>query len=255
MLPEHTFSTMVGDNELIYKTGKLAEQAGGAVTAQLGDSVVLATATMSKHVREGLDFFPLSVDFEEKMYAAGRIPGGFFRREGRPTTEAVLASRLTDRPLRPLFPDGMRNEVQIIMTTLSSDSIHHLDILALNAASAALHISDTPWNGPIGAVRVGYINDEFVAEPTIPQMAESSLDLRLAGTKDAIIMVEAGANEVDEALLVDALAFGFAAIQPIIAVQEEMRAALGKPKREVEFAAVDEELEAAVRERLGNRSA
>ena len=253
MLPEHTFSTMVGDNELIYKTGKLAEQAGGAVTAQLGDSVVLATATMSKHVREGLDFFPLSVDFEEKMYAAGRIPGGFFRREGRPTTEAVLASRLTDRPLRPLFPDGMRNEVQIIMTTLSSDSIHHLDILALNAASAALHISDTPWNGPIGAVRVGYINDEFVAEPTIPQMAESSLDLRLAGTKDAIIMVEAGANEVDEALLVDALAFGFAAIQPIIAVQEEMRAALGKPKREVEFAAVDEELEAAVRERLGNR--
>ena len=168
MLPEHTFSTLVGNKELIFKTGKLAEQAGGAVTAQMGESVVLATATMSKHIREGLDFFPLSVDFEEKMYAAGRIPGGFFRREGRPTTEATLTSRLTDRPLRPLFPDGMRNEVQIIMTTLSSDSIHHLDILALNAASAALHISDAPWNGPIGAVRVGYIDGEFVAAPDHP---------------------------------------------------------------------------------------
>ena len=203
MLPEQTFSTTVGDKELIFKTGKLAEQAGGAVVAQMGDSVVLATATMSKHIREGLDFFPLSVDFEEKMYAAGRIPGGFFKREGRPTTEAILTSRLTDRPLRPLFPDGMRNEVQIIMTTLSSDSIHHLDILALNAASAALHISDTPWDGPIGAVRVGYIDGELIAAPTIPQMADSTLDLRLAGTKEAITMVEAGANEVDEALLVE----------------------------------------------------
>ena len=253
MLPEQTFSTTVGDKELIFKTGKLAEQAGGAVVAQMGDSVVLATATMSKHIREGLDFFPLSVDFEEKMYAAGRIPGGFFKREGRPTTEAILTSRLTDRPLRPLFPDGMRNEVQIIMTTLSSDSIHHLDILALNAASAALHISDTPWDGPIGAVRVGYIDGELVAAPTIPQMADSTLDLRLAGTKEAITMVEAGANEVDEALLVEALAFGFEAIQPIIAVQEEMREAVGKPKREVDIASVDEELAAAVRERLGNR--
>ena len=253
MLPEQTFSTTVGDKELIFKTGKLAEQAGGAVVAQMGDSVVLATATMSKHIREGLDFFPLSVDFEEKMYAAGRIPGGFFKREGRPTTEAILTSRLTDRPLRPLFPDGMRNEVQIIMTTLSSDSIHHLDILALNAASAALHISDTPWDGPIGAVRVGYIDGELIAAPTIPQMADSTLDLRLAGTKEAITMVEAGANEVDEALLVEALAFGFEAIQPIIAVQEEMREAVGKPKREVDIASVDEELAAAVRERLGNR--
>jgi polyribonucleotide nucleotidyltransferase len=253
MLPEYSFSTTVGDHEIVFKTGKLAEQAGGAVTAQMGDCVVLATATMSKHIREGLDFFPLSVDFEEKMYAAGRIPGGFFKREGRPTTEAILASRLTDRPLRPLFPDGMRNEVQIIMTTLSSDSIHHLDILALNAASAALHISNAPWDGPVGAVRVAYIDGELVAAPTIPQMAESTLDLRLAGTKDAIIMVEAGANEVDEALLVEALAFGFEAIQPIIAVQEEMREAVGKPKREVEFASVDEELAAAVRERIGNR--
>jgi polyribonucleotide nucleotidyltransferase len=253
MLPEYTFSTMVGNKEMIFKTGKLAEQAGGAVTAQMGDSVVLATATMSKHIREGLDFFPLSVDFEEKMYAAGRIPGGFFRREGRPTTEATLTSRLVDRPLRPLFPNGMRNEVQIIMTTLSSDSIHHLDILALNAASAALHISDTPWNGPVGAVRVGYINGEFVAAPTIPQMADSLLDLRMAASKDAIIMVEAGANEIDEALFLEALAFGFEAVQPIIAVQEEMREAVGKPKREIEIAEVDQKLAAEVKNRLGGR--
>ncbi|MFN2105780.1 MAG: polyribonucleotide nucleotidyltransferase, partial [Candidatus Promineifilaceae bacterium] len=253
MLPDHTFSTMVGNKEMIFKTGKLAEQAGGAVTAQMGDSLVLATATMSKHIREGLDFFPLSVDFEEKMYAAGRIPGGFFRREGRPTTEAILTARLTDRPLRPLFPDGMRNEVQVIMTTLSSDSIHHLDILALNAASAALHISDTPWNGPVGAVRVAYINGELVAAPTIPQMADSILDLRMAASKDAIIMVEAGANEVDEALFVEALAFGFEAVQPIIAVQEEMREAVGKPKREVELADIDQDLTAEVKNRLGGR--
>ncbi|MFN2276280.1 MAG: polyribonucleotide nucleotidyltransferase [Candidatus Promineifilaceae bacterium] len=244
---------MVGNKEMIFKTGKLAEQAGGAVTAQMGDSLVLATATMSKHIREGLDFFPLSVDFEEKMYAAGRIPGGFFRREGRPTTEAILTARLTDRPLRPLFPDGMRNEVQVIMTTLSSDSIHHLDILALNAASAALHISDTPWNGPVGAVRVAYINGELVAAPTIPQMADSILDLRMAASKDAIIMVEAGANEVDEALFVEALAFGFEAVQPIIAVQEEMREAVGKPKREVELADIDQDLTAEVKNRLGGR--
>ncbi len=253
MLPDHIFSTKVGNKELIFSTGKLAEQAGGAVTARMGDSVVLATATMSKHVREGLDFFPLSVDFEEKMYAAGRIPGGFFRREGRPTTEAILTARLTDRPLRPLFPNGLRNEVQIIVTTLSSDSIHHLDILALNGSSAALTISDIPWNGPIGAVRVGYIDGELIAAPTIPQMMESTLDLRMAGTKDAIIMVEAGADEVDEELLIEALAFGFEAIQPIIALQEEMREELGKLKREIEFEEVDEELAAEVRNRLGNR--
>ena len=253
MLPEHTFSTTVGDKEIIISTGKLAEQAGGAVTMRMGDCLLLATTTMSKNVREGLDFFPLSVDFEEKMYAAGRIPGGFFRREGRPTTEAILTSRLTDRPLRPLFPDGMRNEVQVIITTLSSDSIHHLDVLAVNASSAALTISDVPWNGPIGAIRVGYIDGELVAAPTIPQMAESSLDLRIAGSKDAIIMVEAGAEEVTEELMIEALAFGHEAIQSIISVQEEMREALGKPKREVVIAKGDPELEASVKARLGDR--
>jgi polyribonucleotide nucleotidyltransferase len=253
MLPEHTFSTTVGNKELIISTGKLAEQAGGAVTIRMGDCLLLATATMSRNVREGLDFFPLSVDFEEKMYAAGRIPGGFFRREGRPTTESILTSRLADRPLRPLFPDGMRNEVQVIITTLSSDSIHHLDVMAVNAASAALMISDIPWNGPIGAVRVGYINGELIAAPTIPQMADSILDLRIAGSKDAVIMVEAGADEVTEELMIEALAFGHKAIQSIISVQEEMRETLGKPKREVVIEAGDPQLEAAVKARLGDR--
>ncbi len=255
MNSESTFSTMVGGKKLTIATGKLAEQAGAAVTLRVGESMLLATATMSKNIREGLDFFPLSVDFEEKMYAAGRIPGGFFRREGKPTTEAVLTSRLTDRPLRPLFPDGMRNEVQVIVTTLSSDSIHHLDIMSVNAASAALTISDVPWDGPIGAVRVGYIDGQFVADPTIPEMAESQLDLRLAGTRDAIIMVEAAANEVPEELLVKALAFGHEALQPIITLLEEMRAAVGKEKREATFSTSDPTLVESTKGRIGGRIA
>lgn len=255
MKTESVFSAKIGNEEIIVATGLLAEQAGGAVTLRAGDSMLLATATMSKMIREGLDFFPLSVDFEEKMYAAGRIPGGFFRREGRPTTEAVLISRLTDRPLRPLFPDGMRNEVQIIITTLSSDNVHFLDIMCVNAASAALHISDAPWDGPIGAVRVGYINGQLVANPTIQEMVDSTLDLRMAGTREAIIMVEAGANEVLESLLVEALAFGHEAIQPFIQMQEEMRAAVGKEKTAVTLHEVAADLQTAVRERLGSRVA
>ncbi len=168
MSEEKTFTTRVGEHDVTISTGKLAEQAGGAVTYRVGDSMLLSTATMSKSVREGLDFFPLSVDFEEKMYAAGRIPGGFFRREGKPTTEAILTSRLTDRPLRPLFPDGMRNEVQIIVTTLSSDSIYHLDIMAVNAASAALSISDIPWNGPIGGRSCGLYRWRVGGRPDHP---------------------------------------------------------------------------------------
>ena len=253
MLPESTFTTRLGDHDVTIATGKLAEQAGGAVTIRIGDSMLLATATMSKNVREGLDFFPLSVDFEEKLYADGRIPGSFFRREGRATTDAILAARLTDRPLRPLFPDGMRNEVQIIVTSLASDNINHLDIMCVNAASAALTISDVPWNGPIGAVRVGYINGEFVANPTIPEMEESSLDLRLAASKDAIIMVEAGADEVTEDIMIQALAFGHEAVQPLIATQEEMRAAVGKEKRAINLIDTDATLTASVQGRIGTR--
>jgi polyribonucleotide nucleotidyltransferase len=253
MSEERSFTTQVGGTDFTVSTGKLAQQAGGAVTVRVGDSLLLGTATMSKTTREGLDFFPLSVDYEEKMYAAGRIPGSFFRREGRPTTESILICRLTDRPLRPLFPDGMRNEVQIIITTLSSDGENQLDILAVNAASCALMISDIPWNGPIGAVRVGYVDGEFVANPTIEQMHDSLLDLRMAGTREAIIMVEAGANEVSEETLVEALEFGHQALQSLIDLQFEMREAVGKEKRDIEFASIDKDLDAAVRQRLGDQ--
>jgi polyribonucleotide nucleotidyltransferase len=253
MLTESEFSTMVGRHKMTIATGKLAEQAGGAVTLRVGDSMLLATATMSKTVREGLDFFPLSVDFEEKMYAAGRIPGGFFRREGRPTTEAILTSRLTDRPLRPLFPDGMRNEVQVIVTTLSSDSVHYLDIMSVNAASAALTISDVPWNGPVGAVRVGYIDGEFVINPTTDEMVESTLDLRIAGSRDAIIMVEAAADEVTEEMMVEALAFGHEAIQSIVTLLDEMQAAVGKEKRTPDIQASDPDLAEKTKQRIGKR--
>jgi polyribonucleotide nucleotidyltransferase len=253
MPDERTFTAEIGGKEFSISTGKLAEQAGGAVTARVGDSMLLATATMSKSTREGLDFLPLSVDYEEKMYAAGRIPGSFFRREGRPSTEAILICRLTDRPLRPLFPKGMRNEIQMIITTLSSDGEHHLDIMAVNAASCALTISDIPWNGPIAAVRVGLIDDQLVANPTIEEMQESLLDLRMAASRDAIIMVEAGATEVSEDLLIQALEFGHEAIQPIIDLQVEMREAVGKEKREVNLASVDETLDASVRDRVGDR--
>ncbi len=251
-MSEQTFTTKIGDEEITITTGRLAQQAGGAVTIQAGDTMLLATTTMSKNMREGMDFFPLSVDFEEKMYAAGKIPGSFFRREGRATTEAILISRLTDRPLRPLFPDGMRNEVQVIVTTLSSDGEHHLDTLCVNGASAAMHISDIPWGGPIGAVRVAYINGRFVANPTVQEMENSILDLRMAGTKEAIIMVEAGAEEVTEALLVDALEFGHQAMQPFIQMQEEMRAAIGKPKREVELKQLNPDVLAMVSDTYGN---
>ena len=164
------FTTRLGDQSFTLETGKLAGQAGGAVTLRLGDSVVFAAATMSDQTREGIDFFPLSVEYEEKLYAGGRIPGSFFRREGRPSDESVLVARLTDRPLRPLFNQDMRNEVQVMMFTLSSDGENPLDILAVNAASAALVISDIPWDGPVGAVRIGRIGGNFVINPTYAQI-------------------------------------------------------------------------------------
>jgi polyribonucleotide nucleotidyltransferase len=215
--------------------------------------MLLATATMSKTEREGIDFFPLTVDFEERLYAAGRIPGSFFRREGRPPESAILIARLTDRPLRPLFPKGMRNDVQVIVLPLSQDEYHNADILSIIAASTALTISDVPFAGPIGAVRVGYIKDQIVVNPTIPEMEGSALDLRLAGTADAILMVEAGANEVSEDVMLQALRQGHAAIQDVIAVQNEMREVLGKPKRDYVSHLVPDEWVARVRELTQNR--
>jgi len=242
----YRFSANVGPKEVIIETGRLAEQAGGAVTVRMGDTMLLATATMSARPREGVDFFPLSVDYEERLYAAGRIPGSFFRREGRPSESAILIARVTDRPLRPLFPKDLRNEVQVILTALSHDQENHIDMLCIIGASAALMISDVPFEGPVGACRVGLIDGELVINPTIPEMENSLLDLRMAGTADAIIMVECGAHEVDEATMVRALQAGHAAMQDIIAVQNAMRRQIGKPKAEYEVKAVDESLRAEV---------
>ncbi len=249
----HTFSTTIGGKVMTVETGKLAAQAGGAVTVRVGDTMVLATATMSSKPREEIDFFPLSVDVEERMYAMGKIPGSFFRREARPSTEAILIARLTDRPMRPLFPDGMRNEVQVIITTLSSDGIHHLDIPSVNAASIATLISDIPWNGPIAAVRIGFIDDEFVIEPNIQEMEQSQLDLRIAGTREAIIMVEASGDEFPEDKMAQALQLGHESIQPIIDLQLEMREKVGKVKREIPIFMMDETLESAVDAKLGDK--
>ncbi len=236
MQPEtKQYTTEVGGKSVVIETGKLAQQAGGAVTVRLGDTIVFAAATMGKEPREGQDFFPLTIEYEERMYAGGRIPGSFFRREGRPSEDAILIARLTDRPLRPLFAQDMRNEVQVVMFSLSADGENPLDILAINAASAALMISDVPWGGPVGAVRVGRIDGKLVINPTFTEMADSDLDLRMAGTKDAILMVECGALEVAEDVMAEALLFGHQSMQPIIALQEKMASELGKAKREVEL--------------------
>jgi len=229
----HRFVAQLGNDELTFESGVLAGQAGGAVVVRSGDSMLLAVATASKNIREGIDFFPLSVEFEEKLYAAGRIPGSFFRREGRPSEDAILICRLTDRPLRPLFDKSYRNEVQIVITALSSDGEKHLDILAINSASAALMISDIPWGGPVGAVRIGQVDDELIVNPSTAQMVDSNLDLRVAGTEEAILMVEAGADEVPEETMLAALRLAHEAIQDVIRAQKEMRAQIGKPKREL----------------------
>jgi polyribonucleotide nucleotidyltransferase len=246
----HRFTARLGNKDIIVETGKLAEQAGGSVTVRMGDTVILATATMSNTIRQGIDFFPLSVEYEERMYAVGRIPGSFFRREGRPTEQAILTARVTDRPIRPLFPKDLRNEVQVIVTALSHDQEHTVDMMSIIGASAALTLSDIPWEGPIGGVRVGLIDGEIVVNPTIPEMENSILDLRLAGTKDAIIMVECGAEEVDEATMVQALRAGHEAIQDVIRLQEEMRAQVGKPKAVYTPAKADDELAERIRARV-----
>ncbi|MFO3795969.1 MAG: polyribonucleotide nucleotidyltransferase [Anaerolineales bacterium] len=251
MKPEaKQFSTTVGGRVITFETGKLAGQANGAVTVQLGETMIFAAATMSKTARADVDFFPLSVEYEERMYAGGRIPGSFFRREGKPSTEAVLTARLADRPIRPLFPKGMRNEVQIIMYSLSVDNENPIDILAINAASATLMISDIPWNGPVGAVRVGLLDGEFVINPTFQELERSDLDLRIAGTREAILMVECGAKEVPEDVMVAALEFGHRALQPLIDLQEQMRAEVGKPKAEPILILPDEALLESVFERV-----
>jgi DNA polymerase III epsilon subunit family exonuclease len=220
----------IGSQTFSLEAGKLAEQADGAVLVRYGDTVLLATA-VSAEPREGIDFFPMTVDYEERMYAAGKIPGGFIKRESRPSEAAILAMRLTDRPIRPLFPKGYKQEVQIVLTVLSADQENDPDILAVNGASAALAVSSIPFLGPVGAVRVGRINGEFVTNPTTSQLDESDLDLVVAGTRDAVMMVEAGAKILPESVMADAIVHGQAELQKSIDLQEKLVEAAGKPKK------------------------
>src|SRR5436853_2544995 len=224
-----TVSVTVGDQELTFETGKLAKQADGAVVVRSGETMVLATAQGRMETREGADFFPLTVDVEERMYAAGKIPGGFFKREGRPTERAILTARMVDSPIRPRWPKGFRNEVQVICTILSADLATAHDILSINGASAALMISPLPFLGPVGAVRVGRIDGELVVNPTLAESGEqSTLDLVVVGTKEALTMVEAGAHEIPEDELLEALALAHEEIRKLCEAQEDLRRQLGK---------------------------
>ena len=242
-----SFEMQLGGRTLTIENGKMAKQANGAVLVRYGDTVVLVAATASAEPREGVDFFPLTVDYEEKMYAAGKIPGGFIKREGRPPESAILCSRLIDRPIRPLFPDGFRNDVQIIATVLSVDQDNPPEIAAMIGASCALVVSDIPFDGPIAGVRVGRVDGEFVINPTAEQRETSDLNLTVAGSHDAVMMGEAGANELPEEVILESILFGHQEIRCIVEFQNEIQASCGKEKREVTLFQVPEELDAAVR--------
>ncbi|MEJ2446813.1 MAG: polyribonucleotide nucleotidyltransferase [Anaerolineales bacterium] len=250
MKPEvKRYTVEIEGKEIVIETGTLAFQAGGAVTVQLGESEMLGTATMGDDPNESVDFFPLTVNYEERMYASGSIPGSFFRREGRPGEDATLTARLIDRPIRPLFPKDLRNSVQVILYALSADEKQPMDIIGIIATSAALMISDIPFDGPIGGIRVGRINGEFIAYPSFEQIKESDLDLAMAGSKEAILTVESNSKEVSEEVILEALEWGHKAIQPLIELQEKMAQELGKEKRAYVSFKVSEELKAQVREK------
>ncbi|GAH60408.1 unnamed protein product, partial [marine sediment metagenome] len=246
MITSNSFDCEVGGRRLIIDTGKLAGQASGAVTTRYGDTVVLVTVCTSDEPREGIDFLPLTVDYEERLYAAGKIPGGFIRREGRPSQEATLAGRLTDRPLRPLLPKGWRNDIQLIVTVLSTDQENDPDILAVIGGSAALSISEIPFYGPVSAVHVGYINGELVLNPTLAQLESSQLDLIVTSTKQAIVMVEAEAKEASEDIILQAIELGHQANQDIIQLQEQLQQACGRPKVEAPISEVNPEALSAI---------
>ena len=249
-------SCEVAGRTLTIETGKLAEQAGGAVTVRYGDTLILATATASKEPRLGTDFFPLTVDYEQRHYASGKIPGGYPRREGRPSDDAILMCRLTDRPLRPLFPKGYRNDVQVIVYVLSADLENAPDTMGIIGASTALMISDIPFAGPIAAVRMGYIDGKVVANPLMTEVDEQSkLDLVVAGTADAIMMVEAGANEVSEAVILEALEAAQQVIKDIVAIQEQLAEKVGKTKQQFEPPTIDPQVQEAVETELQDRLA
>ncbi|OKL37093.1 polyribonucleotide nucleotidyltransferase [Domibacillus mangrovi] len=243
---KQTFSIEWAGRELTVEVGQIAKQANGSALIRYGDTVVLSSATASKEPK-AVDFFPLTVNYEERLYAAGKIPGGFIKREGRPSEKATLASRLIDRPIRPLFPEGFRNEIQVISIVMSVDQNCSSEIAAMFASSLALSVSDIPFEGPIAGVQVGRINGEFIINPSVEQAEESDIDLTVAGTKEAINMVEAGADEVPEEVMLEAIMFGHEEIKRLIAFQEEIVAKCGKEKREVVLYENDQELEAKIR--------
>src|ERR1700757_166058 len=235
-------TAQIGANQISIETGKIARLADGAVVVTCGDTTILASAVSATAVKEGQDYFPLTVDYREKAAAAGKFPGGYFKREGRPTEKEILTSRLIDRPIRPLFPKGWYNEVQVQCIVLSADGENDPDMLALVGASTALMVSDIPWAGPIGAVRVGRINGQFVANPTHSQMTESDLDLVYVGNETDLVMYEGSAKEITEADFNAALQFGQQAIQPFIAAQKELSARAGRAKRQITLNIVPEEI-------------
>lgn len=238
----------LADRPLIIETGKMAKQANASVLVRYGDTVVLVTAVMAQKAREGIDFFPLLVDYEERLYAVGKIPGGFIKREGRPSENAVLAARMIDRPLRPLFPEGFRNDVQVTTTVLSVDPDNEPGLAGMIGASAALHISEIPFAGPIGGVKVGRIDGKFIINPTVAQMEKSDLQLTVAGTQDAIMMVEAGAKEISEDDALEAILFGHSVIQQIVSFIEKIRSEVGKPKIEPVLDEPNPEIDKMVRD-------
>lgn len=246
-------TAQVGDKQITIETGKLAKQADGAVTIQLGETIVIVAAVAATKAKPGQDFFPLTVDYREKAAAAGKFPGGYFKREGRPTEKEILTCRLTDRPIRPLFPKGWYNEVQVQTVVLSADGENDPDILSIIGASASLMVSDIPWAGPLGAVRVGRIGGEFVANPTHAEMAESDLDLVYVGNEHDIVMYEGAAKEITEADFNAALVFGQACCVPLIAAQKELAAKAGKKKREITLNIVPDEILAEAKKQAGDR--
>src|SRR5208282_2018888 len=244
---------LVGGNQIIIESGKLAKQADGAVTVQMGETIVLVAAVAASKAKAGQEFFPLTVDYREKAAAAGRFPGGYFKREGRPTEKEILTSRLTDRPIRPLFPKGWYNEVQVQSIVLSADGENDPDIMGIIGASAALMVSDIPWAGPLGAVRVGRVNGKFVANPTHGEMKESDLDLVYVGNETDIVMFEGSAKEIPEADFNAALKFGQEAVQPIIAAQKELVARAGRKKREITLNVASDEILQEDKKLVGDR--
>src|SRR5581483_4455273 len=255
MKPEPQVATvdLAGGKQITFETGKLAKQAHGSTVVRLGDNVVLATATANQEPREGIDFFPLTVDYREYTYAGGRIPGGFIKREGRPSEREILTSRQIDRPIRPLFPETFRNETQVIAFVLSADTENDPDVVAINAASAALTLSDIPFQGPVGAVRVGLVNGQFIVNPTYSEMRDSLLNIMVVGTKDGIVMIESGAKQVKEDTVVDAIEFAHEQINKICDTILQLRERVGKPKREQQPLEIDEPYYNDLKKRIGER--